>query len=323
MNAARGVPETRIGVRPHGAAHSVAVVLFAFVLSSCTTPSGTVAPPPGTVVPTYQSARLLMYNVVFGATVGGIGAWVNGKGGAGRRVVRGALRGALGGSLLYAGKWTAGQIGASETLVYGWPAAIVHETGASIIENAAYDRPPLARLSLFVAFVRLDVIPTSGSLRARLLPLNAVAFAWMAAQHRFEVGRSLRYGAPFFSGPDPTAAPLGIIGPATGFAFLNTVYLSRSDGAFYDTAAHELVHLMQHREYLRTAALYAPLDRRFQRSDLYRRLARWIYLDNPGPQAAVYFGVEGGAIAYPCKYNNWLEWEAEAFGRRRPVGVCP
>lgn len=299
--------------------------LLAAVAAGCTTTSATVDGRPGTVTPPRQDLKLAAYNVGFGAAVGGFGALFNGRDGRPlRRLARGAGRGALGGGVVYGGKWMAGQVGASESFAFGLPALLVHEAGASAIENAAYDRLPLHRLSALVGFVRLDVAPSTGAVQARLMPLNALAFVLMLREHDLALGRTLAYGTPVFIGDGLGDDPLDIAGgPSNGFAFLNTVYLNRDDADFHDTAAHELVHVMQHREYLRTAALYGRLDEPLRQWGAYRAVARWVYLDNVAMQAAVYFGVEGGAISRPCKYDNWLEREAEAFGSRRAVGICP
>ena len=304
---------------------SVALLALSLTLAGCTTTSGTVDDWPGRVTPPRQDLKLAAYNVGFGAVVGGGGALINGRDGRPlRRFARGAGFGALGGGVVYGGKWMAGQVSASETLAWGTPALLVHETGASIIENAALNRPPLDRLTMLAGFVRVDVRPATGAVQVRLMPVNALGFALMLRENRFAPGRTLLYGTPVFLGDGKGGAPLGIgEGPFTGFAFLNTVYLNREDEEFHDTAAHELVHVMQHREYLRMAALYAPLDAPLQRWSLYRTLFRWIYLDNFAMYEVIYYGIEGGPAGYLCYFDNWFEREAEAFGSRRAVGVCP
>ena len=307
--------------RPAPASCAAALLVL---LAGCTTANVAELNRPGTAAPPSQDLRLAAYNVAFGAAVGGLGALVNGRDAPPlRRLARGAGRGALGGAVVHAGKWTAGQVSARQSLGWAWPALLLHGAGTSVVENAAHDRPPLDRLALDVAFVRLDVRPGTGAVRARLLPVSALAFALMVEKHDLDVGRSLAYGVPLFTGDGRGKSPVDFGGASTGFAFLNTVYVSRDDDEFYDTAAHELVHVMQYREFARTASLYAPLDGQLRRSGAYRAVARWVYLDNPVMNAAAYFGVEGGSIERPCKYDNWLEREAEAFGSRRAVGVCP
>ena len=269
-----------------------------------------------------QDVRLAAYNVGFGAVVGAVGAAVNGeRGTVWERAGRGALTGGAGGAGLYAGKWIAGQVDESSALAWGLPATLVHETAASVVENAALDDAPLGRLSFHTAFVRLDVRTQTGAVRARVMPLNAVAFGMMLAEgHRFSLGRSLVYGAPLFLGDERSADPLGLLGrTARGFVFLNTAFLWEQSPNFHETAGHELVHIMQHREFLRTGVLLHPLDDVLRQSETYRAVARYVYLDNVGPQAAVYFLIEGGADREGCYFDNWLEFEAEAFGERERV----
>ncbi|MEM9667206.1 MAG: hypothetical protein AAF970_19940 [Bacteroidota bacterium] len=298
------------------------VLVVGLFTAGCATTSTPSPPRMGAEVPPGQDVKLAVYNIAFGALVGGAGALINGSDAPPlRRFARGAGWGAAGGSAAYAGKWLAGGIGASESLAWGWPSVLLHAAGTSVVENAAYDRPPLDRLSVDVAFLRLDVIPSSGAVRARVMPVSAISLALMAAEHDLDLGRSLALGFPVFTGDGPAFAPLNLSGRATdGFAFPGSVYLAA--GTSYELVGHELIHILQLREFARMAVLYAPLDRSLARSSTYRALSRWIYLDNPAMMVVAYYGIEGGARAFPCYFNNWLEREAEAFGYRRPVETC-
>ncbi|MEM1116768.1 MAG: hypothetical protein AAF845_08605 [Bacteroidota bacterium] len=298
---------------------------MALATAGCATTTNPQPPRLGTEAPPGQDLKLAAYNVAFGALVGGVGAVVNGEDGPPlQRFAEGAGWGAAGGTVAYAGKWAAGEIATRERLAYGLPARLVHDVGVSVVENAAHGRPPLDRLAAHVGFVRLDVRPGTGAVQARLLPLNTVAFGLMLAENDLAVGRSLVYGTPLFTDEGRGRSPIFDI-TANGFAVLGSIYVNRDDDDFHDTAAHELVHALQSHEFVRAEAalLWSPLDEAFQESDTYRALSRWIYLDVPALFAAAYFVVEGGDIDAPCKYDNWLEREAEAFGSRRAVGVCP
>ncbi|MEM1096964.1 MAG: hypothetical protein AAGJ10_20390 [Bacteroidota bacterium] len=301
------------------------VVVCSVLAAGCATTTNPSAFRQGAEAPPGQDAKLTAYNVAFGAVVGGLGAVLNGKDGLPlRRFARGAGWGAVGGSVAYTGKWLTGEIGATETLAYGLPARLVHDAGLSVIENAAHNRPPFARLASHLGFVRVDVYPTSGTVQARLLPLSTLAFGLMLlnTDHEWAVARSLVYGTPVFLGTGRKRIP--IVGNSfRGYAFLSTVYLDRRSDHFYPLAGHELIHVMQHHEFVRAEAIFrAPLDRRLRRSEAYRTLSRWVYLDSPALQWLAYFPLEGGAISAPCKFDNWLEREAEAFGYRRPVETC-
>ncbi|MEM9663985.1 MAG: hypothetical protein AAF970_03570 [Bacteroidota bacterium] len=301
-------------------------VLAAILLTGCVTTSNDVPLRAGRVPATDQDLKLVTYNVAFGAVAGGLGALLNGQDGPPlRRFARGAGWGAAGGGVSYLGKWQAGAISENERLIYGLPARLLHDTGISIIENAALDRPPLDRLATHLGVVRLDVRPRSGHVQVRLLPVTTLLFAVLLADPDvdFALGRSLVYGAPLFSGNGPETAPI-TGGSGNGRAFPGVVFVNRQDEEFHDTAAHELVHAFQFREMARVeATLWRPLDASLRQGPGYRRLARWIYLDSPVLALLSYFVVEGGKLEAPCKYDNWLELEAEAFGSRRPVGVCP
>ena len=302
---------------------AVGVVLAAF--AGCATTTNPIPPGQGTEAPPGQDLKLAVYNVALGAVAGGVGALVNGRDEASlRRLGRGAGWGAVGGGVGYLGKWQAGEVAERGALTYALPARLVHDAGVSITENAARGRPPLSRFSTHLGVVRLDVQTRSGAVRARVLPTATVFFTLLALDGDLDldVGRSLAFGSPvFLAERGDNVAGLADLGG--GLAVPGSVILARDDDAaeFYDTAAHELVHVMQFAEFARAEASWrAGLD---PSGRLDRGLGRWVYLDSPALQWAVYYGYEGGDIDAPCKYDNWIEREAEAFGSRRPVGVCP
>ena len=256
-------------------------------------------------------AGIVAANVGVGAVIGGVGALVNGTDdGALERFGRGALRGGAGGAGLYAGKWLGSRVYHDSTYAWAWPAAIVHEVGASVVENAAQDRPPLERLSFHVAFVRLDVRPAERQVGARLLPFNALAFGLMASRHRLDVRRSLATGTPLFTGPDNEQVPFGFLPETGAWAFLNTVYL-QGDVDDWEITSHELNHVLQHREWMRMNTWLGPLNRALGENEAYRWVGSVVYLDNPMWLAGAYFLGPGG-----CKDDVWLEHEAQLFVSR-------
>ena len=297
----------------------------ALLLTGCATTTNPAPPDAGTTVPPGQDVRLAAYNVALGAVFGGVGALLNGDGDPALvRLGRGAGWGATGGAVAYAGKWMVGEISARDQMAYALPARLTHDVGVSIVENASHDRPPLDRLSAYVGFVRLDVRPMSGDVQARLLPVSAAVFASVLAGDNgdFNLGYSLAYGTPVFVGDGSRPAPV-FGGQADGYGGFGTVYLNRENDDFYGLAAHELIHVLQHREMAYTSALYARLDEPLRRSGAYRALARWVYLDDPVLPLGIYYVVTGGDRGSTCYFNNWFEREAEAFGKRRAVGICP
>ena len=311
-----------------GPLHSVWAVVLAVLLAGCATTSNPSSPRPGTEVPPGQDLKLVAYNVALGAVAGGLGALVNGEEDRPlRRLARGAGWGAAGGGVAYLGKWQAGEVAERGQLVWAWPARLLHDAGVSVTENAAHGRPPLDRLATHLGVVRLDVRPRSGVVRARLLPVAALAFGALLVDGNadLDLGRSLAFGSPLFTADSIRPLLSGEDDRFAGYAFLGSVIIRRQPEGFdYDVTAHELVHLMQMDEMARIeASVRAPLDAPLRRARAYRGLARWVYLDSPALMALAYYGVEGGVFDSRCYYDNWLEREAEAFGERRPVGVCP
>ena len=302
---------------------------LAVAFTGCATTTNTALPiPAGTEVPPGQDAKLVAYNLALGAVSGGLGALINGRDGSAlRRAARGAGWGAVGGAVGYVGKWQAGEVASRESLGFALPARLVHDAGASIVENAAHGRGPLDRFASHLGPVRVEVRPRTGAVRARVLPFATLAFGLLLADGgtRLDVSRSLAYGAPLFL-TDSVRPPFGgEAGRFVGYAVLGSVILQDDAAEFlYETAAHEAVHLMQLGEMARTeAALRAPADRALRRSATYRGLARWVYLDSPAFFTLGYYGAQGGARGFECYYNNWFEREAEAFADRRPVPTCP
>jgi hypothetical protein len=324
--ARRRRPPRRVTGPLTGPRRGARAAVLGLLSAGCATTRNPAPGVAGTRAPANQDVKLAAYNVGFHAAVGGIGALVNGRDGPPlRRFLRGAGWGAAGGVVSYSGKWLAYEITRSEQLAYGLPVRLVQDVGLSVVENAAHGRPPLDRLATHVGFVRLDVRPRTGKVQARLLPFSAAAFGLMLArdEHGLALGRSLLYGVPLFVGNGPARSPI-LSNPATGFALLNTVYLDRRAGNFHEVAAHELLHVMQHNEFVRAEAVFrAPLDRRLRRSAAYRALSRWVYLDLPALNWLAYFPVAGGDRGFTCYYNNWFEREAEAFATRTAVGTCP
>ena len=298
---------------------------LALLFGGCATTTNPEPPWAGTTVPPGQDVRLAVYNVALGAVFGSVGALLNGDGDPALvRLGRGAGWGAAGGTVAYAGKWLAGEVRTREQLAYALPTRLTHDVGASIVQNASHDRPPLDRLAAYVGFVRLDVRPASGDVQARLQPVTAAVFASVLAGDNgdLHVGHSLAFGTPVFVGDGSSPAPI-FGGQANGYGGFGTVYLNRESDDFYGLAAHELVHVFHHREMAYPSALYARLDEPLRRSGAYRAVARWVYLDDAILPLGIFYVIEGGAFDSQCYYDNWFEREAEAFGRRRAVGVCP
>lgn len=275
------------------------------------------------VVPEAQQAKLLAYNVALGAAIGGIGAVLNGRAEDPweQRLLRGSLGGAAGGAVLYTGKRMTHLMTGAGPIESGLLAIAVHEVGGSVVENAARDVALLDRLTLHTGPVRWEWEPRGG-VRARAMPLNIIATLILASRYRLDVRSSLATATPIFTGSGPEPYPIFGGGDQVGFAFLNTSYLFADGADVPDLLAHELVHILQYREFMRTTALHVPLAKSLEDEGWYDTLSRYVYFDNVHVQAFGYQVVAGGARDARCYFNNWFEREAETLSENTDIAVC-
>lgn len=272
------------------------------------------------VIPEAQQAKMVVYNVLLGAGIGGLGAVLNGDEGAWHaRFARGAAGGAFGGAVWYGSKRMTQLMDSEGSLAYALPASILHEAGGSIVENAALDDPLFGRFSAHTGFVRWEWEP-GAKVRAKVLPFEAAAFGIMAARHKLDVGRSLLFTTPVFTGPERVPYPLAGGRLTDGFAFLGEMYLV--DDAENQLAAHELVHVFQVREMHRTMALHTPLARPLAETGWGEAVGNYVHVDSPHVIAFVYLVIEGGNQSALCYFNNWLEREAETLSSGEDVRIC-
>ena len=322
----------------HAARHLLAVLWSATAwmagagLAAAQEPGRPPAAPHAYVVPEQQPAKLLAYNLALGAGIGGVGAALTGKTGtAWERFWRGAGRGALGGALLYEGKRLTHLIVQHEQPAYGLLAVGVHELGGSIVENASYDRPVFERLTLHTGFVRWEWRPGAGA-QVRVMPyaLNASLYL-LRVDYRLDVPKSLALATPVFIGGTQEQIAAGDGFARYGFAGREAIALAdpallppmRDPDIVRRVLAHELVHILQHREFYRANVVAQPLLSQARRIRLvdtwYARAGQYVYLDAPYLQQEVY---ELLRHEPRCHYNNWFEREAQGFALNSPIPIC-
>lgn len=250
------------------------------------------------------------------ALVGGVTAAVPQlrRGGRGNLLDRFA-RGALGGSVGYAGK---------RLTVERWDGAgfLGRETsavGASMVSNAARGRPLLSEVVLPLGPVRLHVRRTDAvavNAKLDLAATAAIAYAATRPDTRLDLGKSLSAGAPVFftENSRPAFAPEGH--HAFGVVRVETTE-SEWDQQFERAAtlfAHERVHTLQHD--LALQAWGAPAQRwLLARIPGGKTLDRYVDL---GLHAVLWAGLNA-AVPYEDR-----PWEREAyFLSNRPADRQP
>lgn len=156
----------------------------------------------------------------------------------------GFTRGALGGSVVYAGK----RLSAARFSGAGFLGRQVAATGSSIVHNAGRGEPMLETLYFPIGPLHFYVTP--GRPSPVRLKVDAYDVSWIVyglAERRLEldVGESFSSGAPVFRSPRSVLVVDGdpVLGETAGGIILLSAGLGAGDGA---TLAHERTHVIQH-----------------------------------------------------------------------------
>lgn len=268
-----------------------------------------------------QDAALFAYNVGFGALTAGVGAVINKHKGEpwGRTFLRGASQGCLGGALQYAGKKLTYQIVKQQSYWYGWPAKLVHAAGASIVDNAAYNRPFGQSWSLDIGPARLDLNLNNAQPFNVRFNVATIADVVQASQKgSFNFKQSLQTGFMIYTS-NGTFMMQGI--KSSGYSFSRSlIYDSKptkdnTSEFMHQTVAHEMVHLMQYREYLVFNTWVSPLALKLPQK-WQEPFRRYLYVELP--YETFFYTIEG-SHSLDRYYRNFFEFEAERFSTNRYV----
>lgn len=240
-----------------------------------------------------QEVKLLAANTLFGGMTTGFGALINKKKDekAFPAFFRGFKYGCLGGALLYVGKKQSNLIHQGNTVAGAWGGKLVHNAGASIMENVAVGRAPFSHYNLYVGFMRLELDwQERFKAQPKFMPASFLVFMYHVSviKGRFDVGRSLKMGAPYFVINEPAAGYAGSM--AKGTAIRNDHYRGAYWGAnskFYSGEqyvdlidAHENVHGLQFQEsFIFNTYAYKPASRLRNKSKVIMGLSKYIYFD--------------------------------------------
>jgi hypothetical protein len=264
-----------------------------------------------------QERQLLVYNVVFGGVTAGVGAAINKPKGAslGKTVLHAFWQGCLGGSINFGAKKTLYLINRNEKVAYALPARILHAAGSSIIENAALNRPFLQSWNIDYGPVRFDFsLGKNRSFKARFLPATifAVYFGWRSAT--LEVPYSLYSGTFCFRSKNELVT--GLDGKLYGGYAFGRSYTYTPLESRYKIIAHELVHIMQYRDYQVLNTWISPLASKIKNQKVKRLFDKYVYLDLP---YFWLFTTLQGNRPFPDYFKNFYEFEAERFSTNKLV----
>ena len=259
--------------------------------------------------------KMFAYNVGFGGVTAGIGAIINKSKDVPVHEAfwKGFYQGCFGGMLQYGGKKLAYQIVKHDNYWYGWPAKMVHSAGASIVENAALNRPFGRYWNMDLGPLRFDfdfASEDNNSTRVRfsaLILYDIVAIGIQSSSAHIDWEKSLKMGTLTFYTHEPLYGHHNqdVVGTAYSKSFIYT-YLSRD---IYKTNVHELIHLFQYREHLVFNAWLNPLTSKAS-PKLKNIFHNYIYIEPPYITPFYYIQGYHGKEHY---YRNFYEYEAEWF----------
>ncbi len=221
----------------------------------------------------------LFMDIVSGGLMGGTGAIFNKKENQtrGNAFLHGFIKGCIGGSVVFTGKYLVYQIKDKESYAMAWPAKIIHSAGASIIENAAKNKVIYDNWALDIGPGRIDVnYKGKISPRLQLFALGGMALTFIQGS-KFDFIKTIQMGTPYFYNYDMknhlTAGNTNInsmsINKATfEYNKKNNTFDKHPDTPF-NVSGHELIHCFQYREYLSINYSYFKNNQKF------------IYIDAP------------------------------------------
>lgn len=240
-----------------------------------------------------QEVKLFAANTLFGGVTTGVGALINKQKNekAFPVFLNGFKYGCLGGALLYAGKKQSALIAQGNVAVGAWGSRLVHNAGASIMENVALHRAPFSHYNLYLGFVRLELDwQQRFKAQPKLMPISFAVFLYhiYVIKGRFDLGESLKMGTPYFTINDADNIYSGTM--SRGSMVMNEYYNRGYVGAnnkFYSGSGlinyikgHENTHgLQMHEHYIFNTYANKPASYVCKKSKVVMSLSKYIYFD--------------------------------------------
>lgn len=242
----------------------------------------------------------LSANAVLGAGTAGVRALLEG-----RDVGDAVLRGALGGSVGWAGKWVAmGEWGAAPLT-----GRVLASAGDGMVRRAGEPGPLLESVVLPLGPMHLDVPLRGGRPRASVSLVGTATLIWALTRPELEMDwrRSLSVGAPVFAAPRHRIRVLDT--ESDGF-HAGGVLLVRSSAPDDERVfRHEVIHLFQHD--FATQTWFRPTERwLLDRTPAGAVVPDWLHLDLLGNGLsaldAQLFGFDDGLHGLPEAEARWF-----------------
>lgn len=276
----------------------------------------------------HQEVQLVASNVLFGGLTTGLGAVIN-KSDAAKVLPtfwKGFKYGCVGGVLLYTGKKCTNLIAQREEyfVLGSWSSRLIHNAGASIMENAALHRPVLSHYNLYVGFMRLEFDwQEKFHVAPRVMPLSLGVFTYqmIAYKGRLDVVQSLKYGSPYIITNEPK-----FVDYAGGAAALGNVMMAEHlyyDATHYrEVAAHENIHVLQyHEDLIFTTHLKPVYDRIKGKYSVVNKLSKYVFFDMSPIIPLSYLRKAVSDNYFDCKYKNPYEFEAYRMTSNKHIDV--
>lgn len=267
-------------------------------------------------------AKIIAYNVLAGGLSGGIGAAINKKKDQKwhKAFVKGFIIGLGGGTISYSGKKLNALVAQKQNLAYCWLSRAIFSAGNSIVENAAANRNFWSQWHYDVGFVRIEFKTGPFILTPRFMPSTFGGIAFMAANGNFDYKSTLRSGTLTFR-TDNFWFVTNLTASTLSNGFLITSSLDHGK-VFYDTYAHEMIHVFQFQEFSGCNYFFNPLSDKWKfKSTAFKKISKWVYGDlNYELMSVNYLFIQRGyKDKFYCK--NYLENEAEFLSTGRHA--CP
>lgn len=227
----------------------------------------------------------VLYNIGFGAILGGVGAVINKKKDEKLSdiLLKGMGQGALGGHLIFESKRLIREFNRTDNFAYVWPSRLLNSAGNSILENAASNQNFYERWHLHIGFNRLELNTTGRwKLNYRFMPIHFGTFLRASTQGSLDLATSLKTGEFVFLSERPLKSNnsfeenLVFDGRAIG----NSIVLLKNAEDKNSILTHELIHVYQNDSFIvLNPYINVTLERILQEKEWYKGFGKYIYLD--------------------------------------------